>query len=86
MHDVGRAGAVWWSETLTHLEGFRLYPRAPEPIPADIQELDATGQQGQSHQLVLWEDQIPQGRQPVEGVIVNGGDEVAGKVNPFQFC
>lgn len=83
---MGRVGAVWWAEVLTHHKGLWLYPRALQPIQSDIQELNATGQHRKSCQLVLWEDQILQGRQQAEGIVVDGGDGVAGEVNPLQFC
>lgn len=73
-------------KALAHPEGARLYPRALKPIQADVQDFDARRQPGQSCQPVLWEDQSLQSRQQVEGVVVDGGDEVAGEVNLFQFC
>lgn len=73
-------------QALTHPEGFRLYPRALEPVQADVQDLDGGGQRRQGCQLVLGKDQLPQGMQQAEGVIVNGGDGIAGKVDPLQFC
>lgn len=45
----------------THPEGHRLYSRAPEPILADVQDLNAIGQHGQSFQQVLWEDEVLEG-------------------------
>lgn len=50
---MGRVDVVWWTKVLTHHEGLRLYPRALQPIQADIQELDAAGQHRQRCQLVL---------------------------------
>ena len=57
-----------------HPEGSRLYPPAPDPIQADVQDLDVCREPGQGCQLVIWEDQILQNRQQVEGVVINGGD------------
>lgn len=73
-------------QALAHPEGSRLYPRAPEPVLADVQDLEAGGQRRQCPQLVFWKDQILQLRQQPEGVIINGGDRIAGKVDPLQFC
>lgn len=73
-------------KALAHPEGSRLYSRALQPIQADVQDFDAWRQPGQSCQPVLWEDQSLQSRQQVEGVVIDGGNEVAGEVNLFQFC
>lgn len=82
---MSRVHFVRRTDVLTHHEGLRLYPSTLQPIQADVQELDATGQHRQGCQLVLWKDQIPQGRQQAEGIVVDGGDGVAGEVNPSQF-
>lgn len=81
-----RVHFVRQTDVLTHHECLRLYPRALQPIQADVQELNATGQHSQGCQLVLWKDQILQGRQQAEGIVVDGGDGVAREVDPSQFC
>lgn len=64
----------------------RLYPPALEPIQADVQAFDTCRDPRQGFQLVIWEDQILQSRQQVEGIVIDGGDEAAREVNPLLFC